>query len=163
MLSSWPETAGRIQQKRGGHEVTADANAATYRRWFEEGCSRGNIDLADDLYSPDYVSHSLGTDFPPTLEGLKAFVRALREGLPDLNCPMEEVIAEGDSVAGRFSLRGTHKGTLFGIPAAGKQVVVDVMVFARFDGAGKWVEDWACWDRLGLMQQLGALPATAAA
>ena len=44
------------------------------------------------------------------------FIRALREGMPDLHCPVEEVVAEGDRVAGRFSLRGTHRGTLLGIP-----------------------------------------------
>ena len=138
--------------------MTAEENAARYRRWFEEGCSRGNVDLADELYSPDYRTHSIGPDLPPTREGLKTFVRALREGLPDLDCPVEEVVAEGDRVAGRFSLQGTHTGTLFGIPATGKRVDVGVMVIARFDEAGKWVEDWANWDQLGMLQQLGVIP-----
>jgi len=138
-------------------------NAAAYRRWFDEGCSRGTVDLADQLYSPDYVSHSVGPDLPPTLEGLKMFIRALRQGLPDLQCPMDEVVAEGDRVAGRFSLRGTHSGTLFGIPATGKQVEVGVMVIARFDEAGKWVEDWNSWDQLGMLQQLGVIPVQKAA
>ena len=138
-------------------------NAATFRRWFDEGCSQGNVDLADALYSPDYVTHAVGPDLPPTLEGLKMFIRALRQGIPDLQCPMDQVVAEGDRVAGRFALRGTHDGPLFGIPATGKAVNVGVMVIARFDEAGKWVEDWASWDRLGLLQQLGAIPAPAAA
>jgi steroid delta-isomerase-like uncharacterized protein len=143
--------------------MTAEDNAATYRRWFDEGCSRGNVDLVDALYAPDYVTHALGPDFPPTREGLKQFIHALREGLPDLRCPVEEVVAEGDRVAGRFSLKGTHRGTLLGIPATGKSVDVGVMVIARFDAAGKWVEDWASWDQLGLLQQLGIVPAPAAA
>ena len=143
--------------------MTAQDNVATYRRWFDEGCSRGNVDLADELYAPDYVSHSLGPNLPPTREGLMLFVRALREGLPDLQCPVEEVVAEGDRVAGRFSLRGTHLGTLLGIPATGKPVVVGVMVIARFDEAGKWVEDWNSWDQVGMLRQLGVIPAPAAA
>jgi len=143
--------------------MTAEDNAATFRRWFEEGCSRGNVDLADELYAPDYVTHSVGPDLPPTLEGLKMFIRALREGLPDLNCPVEELVAEGDRVAGRITLRGTHTGTLFGIPATGKGVEAGVMVIARFDEAGKWVEDWANWDQLGMLQQLGVIPTPAAA
>jgi SnoaL-like protein len=65
--------------------MTEAHNAATYRRWFDEGCSQGNVDLADELYSPDYVTHALGPDFAPTLEGLKMFIRALREGMPDLH------------------------------------------------------------------------------
>ena len=89
--------------------------------------------------------------------------RALREGIPDLQCPVEEVVAEGDRVAGRFSLRGTHDGTLLGIPATGKRVDVGVMVIARFDHRGKWNEDWASWDQLGLLQQIGVVPAPAAA
>jgi len=143
--------------------MTEEDNAATYRRWFDEGCSRGNIDLADQLYAPDYVTHAVGPTLPPTLDGLKMFIRALREGIPDLHCPMEEVVAEGDRVAGRFTMQGTHAGTLFGIPATGKVVRVGVMVIARFDAAGKWVEDWASWDQLGMMQQLGVIPAPAAA
>ena len=91
------------------------------------------------------------------------FIRALRQGLPDLRCPMEEVVAEGERVAGRFSLRGTHTGTLLGIPSTGQQVNVGVMVIARFDERGKWVEDWASWDQLGMLQQLGVIPAPAAA
>jgi predicted ester cyclase len=142
--------------------MTVTENIATYRRWFDEGCSRGKVDLADELYSPAYVSHSLPPGFPPTVEGLKAFIRALREGLPDLRCPVEEVVGEGDRVAGRFSLRGTHTGTLLGIPPTGKPVDVGVMVIARFDEAGKWAEDWNSWDQLGLLQQLGAIPAPAA-
>jgi predicted ester cyclase len=82
--------------------------------------------------------------------------------MPDLQCPMEEVVAEGDRVAGRFSLQGTHRGPLLGIPATGKPVCAGVMVIARFDERGKWVEDWASWDQLGLLQQLGVIPAPAA-
>jgi predicted ester cyclase len=143
--------------------MTVEANAATYRRWFDEGCSQGNVELADELYAPDYVTHAVGPNFPPTREGLKMFIRALREGLPDLNCPVEEVVAEGDRVAGRFSLQGTHTGSLFGIPATGKPVAVGVMVIARFDESGKWVEDWASWDQVGMLQQIGVIPAPAAA
>ena len=136
--------------------MTEAGNAATYRRWFDEGCSRGNVDLADELYSPNYVTHSVGPDLPPTLDGLKMFIR-------DLDCPVEEVVAEGNRVAGRFRMRGTHNGTLFGIPATGKPVDVGVMVIGCFDETGKWVEDWASWDQVGMMQQIGVIPAPAAA
>jgi predicted ester cyclase len=144
-------------------DMTEAQNAATFRRWFDEGCSQGNVDLADELYSPEYVTHSIGPQFSPTLDGLKMFIHALRAGIPDLQCPVEEVVAEADRVAGRFSLRGTHDGTLLGIPATGKPVDVGVMVIARFDERGKWIEDWASWDQLGLLQQLGVVPTPAAA
>jgi predicted ester cyclase len=137
--------------------MTAEQNAATYRRWFDEGCSQGKLELVDELYAPDYVTHSVGPDLPPTREGLKLFIGALREGIPDLTCPVEEVVAEGDRVAGRFSLKGTHGGTLLGIPATGKPIDVGVMVIAHFDAHGQWLEDWVSWDQLGLLQQLGVV------
>lgn len=143
--------------------MTVEDNTATYRRWFDEGWSRGNVDVADELYAPDYVTHALGPDFPPDLEGLKMFVRTLRTGIPDLQFTVEDVVTEGDRVAGRLTGRGTHKGTLFDIPASGKSVTVGAMVIARFDEAGKWAEDWANWDQLGMLQQIGAVPAPAAA
>jgi predicted ester cyclase len=142
--------------------MTEEHHVATYRRWFDEGCSQGNVDLADELYSPEYVTHALGPEFAPTLEGLKMFIRALREGMPDLHCPVEQLVAEGDRVAGRLMLQGTHTGTLFGIPPTGKYAAAGLMVIARFDHRGKWVEDWANWDQLGFLQQLGVIPAPAA-
>jgi steroid delta-isomerase-like uncharacterized protein len=140
-----------------------ERNAATYRRWFDEGCSHGNLDLVEELYSPEYVSHSLPPNLPPTRDGLKSFIGALREGIPDLDCPIDHVVAEGDRVAGMFSLRGTHAGSLLGVPPSGKTVNVGVMVIARFDEDGRWIEDWNCWDQLGLLQQLGAVPTPSAA
>ena len=141
--------------------MSEEQNAAVYRRWFDEGCSQGNIDLVDELYSDEYVTHSLPPDLPPTRDGLKLFITALRAGLPDLQVPVHAVVAEGDRVMGRLSLRGTHNGTLLGIPPTGKHVDVGLMIIARFDGAGLWVEDWSAWDQLGLLQQLGAVPAPA--
>ena len=122
--------------------MTIEGNTATYRRWFDEGCSQGNVDLADELYAPDYVTHAVRPGLPPTLEGLKIFIRALRDGMPDMSCPVEQVVAEGDRVAGHFALRGTHRGTLLGIPPTGNKVDVGVMVIARFNEDGKWAEDW---------------------
>ena len=142
--------------------MSEEQNAAVYRRWFDEGCSRGNVDLADELYSDGYVTHSLPPDLPPTRDGLKLFITALRAGLPDLQVPVHQVVAEGDRVMGRLSLLGTHDGTLLGIPPTGNRVDVGLMIIARFDSTGLWVEDWSAWDQLGLLQQLGAVPAPAA-
>lgn len=72
-------------------------------------------------------------------------------------------MAEGDRMVGRFTVRGTHTGTLFGVPATGKQATVSAIIIAGFDESGKWVEDWANFDQLGLLTQLGALPTPAMA
>ena len=142
--------------------MSEEQNVAVYRHWFDEGCSQGNVDLVDELYWPEYVTHSLPPDLPATRDGLKLFITALRAGLPDLRVPVHDVVAEGDRVMGRLSLLGTHDGTLLGIPATGKHVDVGLMIIARFDDSGLWVEDWSAWDQLGLLQQLGAVPAPAA-
>ena len=141
--------------------MSEEQNAAVYRRWFDEGCSQGSVDLVDELYSQEYVTHSLPPDLPPTRDGLKLFITALRAGLPDLRVPVHEMVAEGGRVMGRLSLEGTHTGTLLGVPATGKHVDVGLMIIARFDDSGLWVEDWSAWDQLGLLQQLGAVPAPA--
>jgi len=143
--------------------MTAQDNVATYRRWFDEGWSRGKVGLVDEMYSPDYVTHSIPPEFAPNRDGLKTFLHAFRGGMPDLRITVEDVVAQGDRVAGRLTGSGTHTGNLFGIPPTGKKIAVGIMIIARFDDTGKWIEDWANWDQLGMMQQLGVIPAPAAA
>lgn len=143
--------------------MSTDSNVTAYRRWFDEGCSQGNLSLIDEMYAPGYVSHALPPDLPTNRDGLRAFIGALREGVPDLQCPVEDVVAQGDRVAGRFRMVGTHTGTLLGIPATGRTIDVGVMVIARFDDAGRWAEDWSAWDQLGMLQQIGAIQAPAGA
>ncbi|MBV8529081.1 MAG: ester cyclase [Candidatus Dormibacteraeota bacterium] len=141
--------------------MSEEHNAQVFRRWFEEGCSQGNLALIDELYSREYVTHALPPELPPNREGLKLFIGALRSGLPDLQIPVHALVAEGDRVMGRLSLAGTHSGTLLGIPATGRHVDVGLMIIARFDERGLWAEDWSAWDQLGLLQQVGAVPVPA--
>jgi predicted ester cyclase len=81
----------------------------------------------------------------------------IHTAFPDLHFTLEDMIAEGDKVAYRFTARGTHMGDFLGIAATGKQIVVAGTVITRID-AGKFQEDWETIDMLGLMQQLGAIP-----
>jgi len=90
-------------------------------------------------------------------EGLKQLITAYRTGFPDLHVLIEDMVAEEDKVASRFIVRGTHKGELMGIPPTGKQVTVSSILISRF-ADGKWAEDWANYDALGMMQQIGAIP-----
>jgi predicted ester cyclase len=87
---------------------------------------------------------------------LKIFVGTWRESFPDWHSTFEELIAEGDRVAERWTGRGTHLGELQGIPPTGKRVEAPGSVFYRIAG-GKIVELRASFDMMGLMQQLGAL------
>jgi steroid delta-isomerase-like uncharacterized protein len=118
----------------------------------------GNARLIDEHMAPNYVLHKPPTGFAPDREGLKAIVQTMHSAFPDLRMTVEDVIAEGDTVVQRRSYQGTHKGELFGIPATGKAVSVSQIVVSRV-ADGKFVEEWAETDFLGMLQQLGVVPA----
>ena len=80
-----------------------------------------------------------------------------RGALPDLLMTVEDLIAEGDKVVTRWTARGTHQGELMGIPPSGNRVEVTGISVDRIEG-GKFVEGWANYDALGMMQQIGAVP-----
>jgi steroid delta-isomerase-like uncharacterized protein len=78
---------------------------------------------------------------------------------PDLSCTVEDQVAEGDKVVSRWTLRGTHQGEFFGVPASGKRVEMSGIQVDRFaEESGKIVEEWAEFDLLGAMRQMGAIP-----
>jgi predicted ester cyclase len=93
-------------------------------------------------------------------EGVKQGARGYREAFPDLSMKVEEIVAENDLVAVRWTARGTHKNELFGIAPTGKEATVTGITIDRWAG-GKIAESWTNWDTLGLLQQLGAVPAPA--
>jgi predicted ester cyclase len=134
----------------------SEENKAIVRRQEEELFTQGNLDAADEVYAPDYVGHD-----PSNLEhiqGLEAAKQAAdyRKAFPDLRVTVKDVIAEGDKVAARLRFRGTHRGELDGIAPTGRRVDCTGIVISRMEG-GKIVEDWANFDDLGMMQQLGAI------
>ena len=89
--------------------------------------------------------------------GYLAIIGMMRGGFPDIQWTLEEMVAEGDKVAVRFTMRGTHRGTFFGVPPTGKPVVVRAMNFYCLSG-GQFVEEYGQPDMLGLLQQIGAVP-----
>jgi len=89
--------------------------------------------------------------------GYLAIIGMMREGFPDIQWTLEEMVAEGDKVAARFIMRGTHQGTFFGIQPSGKKIAVQAMNIYRLAN-GKFVEEHGQPDMLGLLQQIGAMP-----
>lgn len=135
-------------------------NQAAVRRWVEEGWNQGHLALVDELYAPDYALHD--PSLPQTLRGIepfKQFVQGYRGAIPDIRFTIEQMLAEGDTVVWRWTARGTHRGDLMGIPPTGKTATVTGITISRFAN-GRWAEDWLNWDTLGLLQQLGVIPAT---
>lgn len=134
---------------------------AISRRLLEEAFTQGRLEIVDEIVAAGYVAHDPASPEPVRgPDGLKAFITVYREAFPDLRATVEEQIAEGDKVLTRWSARGTHEGELLGIPPTGKQSTVTGMTLDRFEG-GKIVESWDNWDTLGMLQQLGVVPAMA--
>jgi len=136
----------------------SEGNKFVIRRSFEELWNKGNLSLADELYTPNYEHHDASSpDFGRGPESEKKRAALYRTAFPDLQLTIEDIIAEGQTVVARWSCRGTHKGDLSGIAPTGKQVTISGVSSARFTN-GKMVEGWVNWDALGLMQQLGVVP-----
>ena len=138
--------------------MSAEENKAVVRRWTEEGFGRGDLGLADELIAPDFVNHTPAPGQPPGREGVKQAVAMLRAAFPDLQVTIEDLIGEGDTVVSRDTIRATHRGVFAGIPPTGRSVTVGrIAIFRLADG--RLVEHWNQVDMLGLLQQLGVIPA----
>ena len=134
--------------------MSTEETKALVRRIIEEVYNKGNLALIDELFSPDYVNHSLPPGMPHDREGYKQMVRMNQAAFSDFRITIEDMIAEGDKVALRFKHGGTHKGEFMGVAPTGKEVTVTAMCIYRIE-VGKVVDQWAELDRLGMMLQLG--------
>ena len=137
--------------------ISAEKDNKAIMRQFWDVWEQGNIDLLDELLAPEYVNHTLATpDLPSGPEGVKEVVSMFRSGVPDLRVVIEDMIAEGDRVATRYALEGTHGGDLFGVAPTGRHLTIKSMTVERLSG-GKIVEHWRVTDELDMMRQLGAI------
>ena len=134
--------------------MSAEENKALARRSWE---SVENPDDLDEVYTPDVVWHNPEGDIQG-IEQAKQFVSMFKTAFPDMGATIEDVVAEGDKVVTRVTLRGTHQGEVeeFG-PPTGRQVEAQGITIHRIEG-GKIVEEWNSYDNLSLMQQLGLAP-----
>lgn len=137
--------------------MSTEANKTIARREIEEFESKGNLAVADEVLTSNYQLHFPG--FPPLdREGHKQVISAFHAAFPDMRLTSEFQLAEGDRVANHITMRGTHQGEFQGIPATGKSVTVTFTNIMRFEG-GKIAELRGYLDAVGLMQQLGVIPA----
>jgi steroid delta-isomerase-like uncharacterized protein len=134
-----------------------EANKLTMRR-FLQFINTASENLATELISPDAIFHVPGRLEPMQgPSGYLAIIGMMRGGFPDVQWTLEEMIAEGDKVAARFTMKGTHQGTFFGVSPSGKTISVQAMNFYRLSN-GQFVEERAQPDFLGLLQQIGGAP-----
>ena len=99
--------------------MSVEENKAMFRRTYEELLNRGDLDVADELVSPEFINHEAppGRDRGP--DSMRGLAIMLRTAFPDLHFEIEELVAEGDTVAGRLRMSGTHEGPLMGTPRRG--------------------------------------------
>jgi steroid delta-isomerase-like uncharacterized protein len=136
---------------------TTEDNKAVVSRFVEEVINQNRIDRADDLVVEDFVELDPLPSQRQGREGLKEVVGMIRAAFPDIHWVVEEMVAEGETVASRFTWSGTHRGEFLGVPATGRRVVVKGMVIDELAG-GKMSKSRILMDSLGMMQQLGVVP-----
>ncbi len=137
--------------------MSTDENKEIVRRFFDLGPSRGDMSAAKELLAPNFVLH-LPLPAAVGVQGISDVVTACREAFEHLNVTVEDMVAEGDRVAARFTARGVHKGQFMGLPPTGKPITMTGIEIFRIEN-GKIAELWGEANLLGLMQQLGILPA----
>jgi steroid delta-isomerase-like uncharacterized protein len=120
-------------------------NEAIVRKFFEEAWGKGNLAAVAEFMATDYVAHHVPSGLPPGAEGLKQLIAAYRTAFPDLKSNLNDIFGEGDRVAFRWSVSGTHLGDWFGVSPTGDHVTATGITIFRIDG-GKVVEGWTSID-----------------
>jgi steroid delta-isomerase-like uncharacterized protein len=132
-------------------------------RWFDEVWNQGREETVDELCAPDAIGHGLGErgDEAHGPAGFKIFFRNMRTAFPDIHFSIEDTIVQDDKAVVRVILKGTHLGDGLGLPPTGNAVAIAGIVIVRVV-AGQITEGWNSWDQLGLLRQIGAVPAPVA-
>jgi steroid delta-isomerase-like uncharacterized protein len=133
---------------------------AIERRLFAEwnkGKEAG-IAIIDEFYAPDFVFHIASGQDIRRLKEEKKHMSNFYEAFPDIHFTIEDMVAEGDKLAVRYTFTGTHKGKGMGIPPTNKKVKIHGITISHRNAEGKIVEEWEKYDTLAAMQQLGLVP-----
>lgn len=130
-------------------------NKAQLKRYMEAVWERGNFDAIDEFVAPTYKRHTSPQSAPLTRELQKNLLRSFRAAFPDITVTVDAAIAEGDVVAFRSTMRGTHKGEFLGIAPTGREVTVGLVDMLRLEN-GRFAEQWGGPNLLDMARQLGA-------
>jgi steroid delta-isomerase-like uncharacterized protein len=142
--------------------MSTETNKAIIARMIEQVWNEGRTDLVEEFFTKDYVQHIAGQPAVAGFEVVQQGAASSRAAYPDFHLSIDAQVAEGDSVATRWTVTGTHEDEFYGIPAMGKQVIHYGTTFYRLEN-GRIAEVWFLADMMGLMQQLGVIPAPQAA
>jgi predicted ester cyclase len=125
---------------------------ALAQRWACEGVAKGQVEVFDELVSADAIDHSGSTDVHG-VEGFKVRTRAVHAAFQNVEVVVEDFLVDGDKIAWRWTLKGTHNGPFLGVSSTGKRVSMTGMNIQRVSG-GLVVEHWSNADQLGLLRQV---------
>ena len=133
--------------------MSAEKNKALLHRYIEEVWDKENPAAVDDFLAPTYRRHRSPSNPPLTLQQQKNLLAGFRAAFPDVKITIEDVVSEGDKIAFRSTMRGTHLGEFLGIAPTGREVIVGLLDVIRVHD-GKFVEQWGGPDIYDLLQQL---------
>ena len=131
---------------------------ALLRRWIDEVWTNGDVGLLDQLHTPGFRDRTGNPGVTPDTAGMKQFILRFRAAFPDAVITIEDMVAEGDRVAARWTMRGTHTGEFNGIPATGRPFTMAGFGLMRIQD-GRIAELWHLEDDLAVLRQLGIIPA----
>jgi predicted ester cyclase len=135
--------------------TTQDHNKALIQRYLDEVWGKGNIAAADQFLAPDYKRYLSPVAEPLHLDGQKQRLAGFRAAFPDIHITMEDMVAEGDYVVFRSTMRATHQGVFQGLPPTGRRVTVTLLDVIRIEN-GMFIEHWGGPDLFDLVKQMGA-------
>jgi len=136
--------------------MNIDEMKANGHRLINEFINNAKMDVADELFSPNFVNHSPEQGVTADLGGLKQYISMMHAAFSDFSATIEDMIAENDKVVARMRVRGVHTGDFMGIAPTQKKIDTTTISIVRIDN-GKIVERWNVTDRLEMARQLGIL------
>jgi len=167
VFNLWETEEGRHRMASfRGYEVlyrrtVGEGNEEIVRRFSEEVWTRHNLDAIDELVAPDCIGWSPTDGEIRGPDGFRQLAERYLTAFPDTSWRIDRIVADGEWVSSYWTATGTQSGELMGIAPTGKQVTVQGMSLDRIVN-GKFVESHTVFDALGLLQQIGAIPAGAA-
>ena len=138
--------------------MSAENNAAVARAWAQAAWVQHDLDAAAQYLAPDWVGHYAGIGDAHGVDGFKRIGGAYLRAFPDLTITVHDAFGDADRLVRRVTYAGTHQGVFLGLAPTGRQIQVEATVILRMTD-GRIVEEWATENLLGLLQQLGAVPA----
>lgn len=137
--------------------MMSEANKAVIRRLIDGYWNKRDPKVFDEVFAARFLDHTPMPGTQGTKEGLRQLTLGVQSAFPEGHNTLDDVLADGDKVAWRWTYRGVHKGPLMGVPATGKTITITGITIDRIAG-GQIIERWSQIDSLGMMTQLGVIP-----